>query len=770
MQFDEFMTHIKDEHNRLYSDTNLNFFKVILHCLTRGLTTPSFLMYSTKNRFNNLINEVEQMSTNITNQKALTNYYIVKNNEQITKTDPLSTVEMIFLEKIFDLHKKLLHTDNYHLVFIFSLIDFDFTQFGYALGKTYQKEFIRLLNKHHFDFYRFKDDLMSFNIRHEDLENLREKNNQDLASPINTSNSLKKENLKALSTFCIDLNQKLDPSSIFFGRENEINQMFRVLNKKNKSCPILLGEPGVGKTALVENLVNKIQNKKCPVDFQNTIVFELSLINIMAGTKYRGDIEDRIKNILLDLDKVKKENKVILFIDEIHMIIDQQSNIDIANLLKPLMARGDIKLIGSTTETEWNRTIKNDPAFNRRFNPIWVSEPSIEETKKILLSIKEEYESKHCVQFSEEQISMIVDLTSKFVNDSKRPDNAIDMMDMIGSRAQLEMELIDNVFIAKTISDYKFVPIDIILGRNNKNIKKELNDKVIGQKHVVDKVYKSIIGDIVKTRENNKPIGVYLFSGSTGVGKTELSESIAKILECDLITLNMESYKDISSVNRLIGSPPGYIGHNNESIFSKALRKNGRVLFLLDEVEKAHADVLDIFLNIFDKGFVVDSNGNRLNFNNCFFIMTTNAKPEKVNKNNISLVNTVLKKELTFSQFKPELLGRLSGICHFNDLTKDDLATILEIKIGSFTKNIKERYNFSISFSNDVKDFIVQEAMLQNSGGRGISKVFNDIVKEHIDEFIMQENYKKNEVFLFETSGDSFEIKVMKKKRISNVK
>lgn len=771
MIFEHFEQTIKKDFVQSYGSEELTLIKIILHCLKKGEAPPSFNMYASKENMSQIANEINMMNSK-SEIDSLTTYYIRdKKFKQIIGKDKLVNVEKIFIKKLFDENKLLLDQNNYHLVFIFSFLNYNFDEFGYALGKIQSENIKKILIAKKFDTNRFMDDMMTFqnhfsvsafssDITEKDNQVKKNKTDKDRFDQINKTKNDRKE----LDTYCINLNEKTDPSNVFFGRENEINQMYRILNKKTKGCPILLGEPGVGKTALVEKFVTNIQNKKTPLSFQNTLVFELSIMSVMAGARYRGDIEDRIKRILADFEKVKKSNDVIVFIDEIHMIFDAQSNSDIANLLKPLMARGDIKIIGATTESEWNKSIKNDPAFNRRFNPIWVSEPSIEDTKKILNSIKHTYEKKHCVQFTEEQIDKIVDLTSKFVNDSKRPDNAIDIMDMVGARAQIEMTVIDDNFIANTIAEYKLIPIDLLLGKNNKRIKEELNNKIIGQEQAVDKVYKSIIGEIVKTRDYNRPIGVYLFAGKTGVGKTQLSECIADLINCDLITLNMESYKDISSVNRLIGSPPGYVGYQNESIFGKSLRKNGRVLFLLDEVEKAHPDVLDIFLNIFDKGFIIDSTGNKLDFKNCFFIMTTNAKPDFISKNNISLIGDTKNKEKTetYKEFKPELLGRLDGICSFNNLTLENITKILELKISEFNKNLENKHGVYLSLSEELKHYLSEKAFAKKCGGRGISKVFNDEVKEIIDDYLLEGNFENGS--LLHLKIDKGIIKISKKR------
>ncbi len=612
----------------------------------------------------------------------------------------------------------------------------------------------------------------------------------------------------------------LDP---VIGREKEITRVVQILSRRTKNNPCLIGEPGVGKTAIVEGLAQSITSGNVPDTLKNKKIYTLDISGMVAGAKYRGDFEDRIKKCLKE---VKKAGDIILFIDEVHSIVGAgaaEGAIDAANILKPLLARGEIQLIGATTITEYRQYIEKDAALERRFQTVMVKEPTIEDTVKIINGLRDKYEAHHNVKITDEAIEAAVNLSDRYINDRFLPDKAIDLIDEAASKVKIELYTEPNVIkkqedrvlavskekeeavkmqdfekaaklrdiekeekeklnkqkqnwesennktittitkqdIAQIVAEITGIPVSKIGQTENEKLKKlekELSKKVVGQNEAIKAVSKAIKRARTGLKDPNRPIGSFLFLGPTGVGKTKLSKALAEILFGDenaMVRLDMSEFMEAHTTSKIIGSPPGYIGYEEQGGLTEKIRRKPYSLILFDEIEKAHPDVLNLLLQILEDGILTDSHGRTVDFKNTVIIMTSNIgarlitdkktlgfKNENQEEENLRInkdVTQELKREL-----KPELINRIDEIIVFNKLGKEELKQIVNLMIKE-SLNRLEKQNIDLTVEDDVKDLIINKGVDLAYGARPLRRAMQNILEDKIVEEILDGNLEEGD-------------------------
>ena len=624
---------------------------------------------------------------------------------------------------------------------------------------------------------------------------------------------------------------KLDP---VIGRHTEIDRVIQILSRRTKNNPCLIGEPGVGKTAIAEGLAEKIMANDVPEMLKNKRVVSIDISGMVAGAKYRGDFEERIKKAL---GEVKKAGDVILFIDEIHTIVGAgaaEGAVDAANILKPLLARGEIQVVGATTTSEYRKYIEKDAALERRFSPVLVEEPSKEDTIKILEGLRDKYEAHHNVKITDDAIKAAVDFSIRYVNDRFLPDKAIDLIDESASKVKMktytkpdslrkleeEIEKIDKEKeeaiatqnfekaaklrdkvkekkkqledeqekwknnnrkkvmtlkaddIANVIATWTGIPVSKITETENEKLRKleeNLHKRVIGQDEAVTAVAKAIRRGRVGLKDPNRPIGSFLFLGPTGVGKTELSKALAESLfgnENTMIRVDMSEYMEPHSVAKLIGSPPGYVGYDEGGQLTEKVRRKPYSVILLDEIEKAHPDVMNMLLQILEDGRLTDAQGRTVSFKNTVVIMTSNigarlitdrsrlgfsAVADKKEEEKTEYENT--KKEVMTElkkEFRPELLNRIDDIIVFHKLSDDDIKKIIDIMLKQVENRLKEQ-NIKLKIDTTTKEFIAKKGTDINYGARPLRRAIQSILEDKVAEAILDGKIKP---------GNTTEVKV----------
>jgi ATP-dependent Clp protease ATP-binding subunit ClpE len=589
------------------------------------------------------------------------------------------------------------------------------------------------------------------------------------------------------------------------GREKEIKRVIEILNRRNKNNPVLIGEPGVGKTAIAEGLALKILENNVPAKLMNKQVYLLDVASLVANTGIRGQFEERMKQLISELQKRKN---ILLFIDEIHLLVgagSAEGSMDAGNILKPALARGELQVIGATTLKEY-RQIEKDAALERRFQPVQVNEPTLDETIHILNGLKSKYEQYHQVTFSDEALEACVQLSHRYIQDRFLPDKAIDLMDEAGSKLNLTIDSISKEEIhirLKEIQNQKQIALDnekyeeaaklrdeeakledqlssnhdiqrpiveatviqaiiemktgIPVGKlqeneqqKMKNLEYNLTKKVIGQEEAVRKVAKAIRRSRAGLKSKTRPIGSFLFVGPTGVGKTELTKTLAEELfgtKDAMIRLDMSEYMEKHSISKLIGSPPGYIGHDEAGQLTEKVRHNPYSIILLDEIEKAHPDVQHMFLQIMEDGRLTDSQGRTVSFKDTVIIMTSNAgvsvKPIHVGfeKNNVIQEASILESLGNF--FKPEFLNRFDSIIEFKTLQSEHLLDIVDIMLHELHETLQEQ-QLSLEVSQEVKEKLAEMGYHPAFGARPLRRVIQEQLDDRITDFILDHPDQKS--------------------------
>jgi len=541
---------------------------------------------------------------------------------------------------------------------------------------------------------------------------------------------------------------KIDP---VIGRENEIERVMQTLCRRKKNNPLLVGEPGVGKTAIAEGLALRIAEKDVPEVLKNSKIFALDMGALIAGTKYRGDFEKRLKAIIKELQEI---DGAILFIDEIHTMVGAGStsggSMDAANILKPALARGDIKCIGATTYAEFRNFFDKDKALSRRFAKVDVEEPSTEDTMLILKGIQHKYEAYHHIRFSEEALQRAVDLSVKYLHDRFLPDKAMDIIDEAGAHFMLRGEedvTITAKDIDETVSKMLKLPSTVIGSSDTEklqSLESDLKKKIIGQDHAIKALSRAIKRSYAGLNKPNSPIGSFLFVGPTGVGKTALATELADTMHVHFERLDMSEYMEKHAVSRLIGSPPGYVGFEQGGLLTEMIKKHPHTVLLLDEIEKAHPDIMNILLQVMDGAKLTDNNGVVSDFKNVILIMTSNIGTKEANvmgfkKDNSSKTENALK-----DFFTPEFRNRLTGTIHFNALSKKALLEIVGREVEKLNEQMADR-NITIKVSKAAKTYLAEEGYDERYGARHIARVIDEKIKEKLTDEILFGALKKGD-------------------------
>lgn len=667
--------------------------------------------------------------------------------------------------------------------------------------------------------------LMDLNVNPQKLYNeilkaINEGESQETKSKKSTSNG-SFNSTPTLNQYGSDLTKKakegkLDP---VIGRKSEIERVIQILSRRTKNNPCLIGEPGVGKTAIAEGLAEKIIAGDVPETLKDKRVVSIDISSMVAGAKYRGDFEERIKK---SLQEVKKAGDVILFIDEIHTIVgagSAEGAVDAANILKPLLARGEIQVVGATTTNEYRKYIEKDAALERRFSPVAVAEPSEQDAIKILEGLRDKYEAHHNVKITDESIKAAVELSTRYVNDRYLPDKAIDLIDEAASKVKMqtytqpdsmkkleeEIEKVDREKeeaiaiqnfemaaklrdtvkkkkeklqeeqtkwkdenrkkvmtlskenIASVIASWTGIPVNKITETENeklKHLEEHLHQRVVGQDEAVTSVAKAIRRGRVGLTDPNRPTGSFLFLGPTGVGKTELAKALAEAMfgnESSMIRIDMSEFMESHSVAKLIGSPPGYVGHDEGGQLTEKVRRKPYSVILFDEVEKAHPDVMNMLLQILEDGRLTDSQGRTVNFKNTIIIMTSNVgarlitdkkrlgfsggNEEESKKQEYENTKKEVMAELK-KQFRPELINRIDDIIVFHKLENKDIKKIIEIMLNQVLKRL-EKQNIKIEIDEKVKELIASKGVDNNYGARPLRRAIQNMLEDKIAEAIL---------------------------------
>ena len=581
----------------------------------------------------------------------------------------------------------------------------------------------------------------------------KEKNTESNDNPqqeVSTENELANE---TENKFLLNLNEQAANGKIdrLIGRKQEISRLIQILARRTKNNPLLVGESGVGKTALVEGLAHLIVTKNVPKYLNDHVIYLLDIGGLIAGTKYRGDFEKRLKEVMSFLES---QEKSILFIDEIHTIIGAGSasggTLDVSNLLKPALGKGTLRCIGSTTFNEFRGIFNQNQALSRRFQKIDVVEPSIDESVEILNGIKQLYEDHHNVKFSDNSIETAVKLSDKFLNDRFLPDKAIDLIDETGALLNINRKnknkiTVKDLDIEKTISKITKIP-EKTLSKNEsvnlKNLERDLKRVIFGQDKAIDALCNAIKLSRAGLRDDNKTISSFIFAGPTGVGKTEISKQLASILGIELIRFDMSEYMERHTVSRLIGAPPGYVGFDQGGLLTEAVVKNPYSVLLLDEIEKAHPDIFNILLQVMDNGVLTDNNGRKADFRNVIIIMTTNAGADLLEKKSIgfnSQSNETDAIKTLKKLFSPEFRNRLDEIIQFNYLPKKVILSIVDKFLVKLQAQLDQR-GIELIYSNKVINWIAEEGYDKVMGARPMERFITENIKKPLVDSILFSN------------------------------
>lgn len=580
-----------------------------------------------------------------------------------------------------------------------------------------------------------------------------------------------KSGAEALDAYCVNLNEKAADGKIdpLIGRDKELQRAIQVLCRRSKNNPLFVGDPGVGKTAIAEGLALRIINQETPEVLFDATIFSLDMGSLLAGTRYRGDFEERIKAVLQELETI---DGAILFIDEIHTIIGAGATsggaMDASNLLKPALSSGTLKCMGSTTYKEYRNHFEKDRALVRRFQKIDVYEPSIEDAIAILKGLRPHYQEYHGVVYTDKAIAAAVKLSDKYMGERKLPDKAIDIIDEVGAAQMLvpadqRKKTIDEADIEGVVAAIARIPAASMTKDDKKALKtleRDLKTMVYDQDKAID-----VLGDSIKMaraglRDNEKPIGSYLFSGPTGVGKTEVAKQLAKTLGIELIRFDMSEYMERHSVSRLIGTPPGYVGFEQGGLMTDKIDQHPHCVLLLDEIEKAHPDLFNILLQVMDYGKLTDNNGKTIDFRNVIVIMTTNAGAADIAKTPLGFNREIGDDEASYADneaitktFAPEFRNRLDAIVPFKNLSQETVELVVDKFIAQLEGQLADK-NVQIDLTDDARKYLAKEGYDPAMGARPLSRVIQEQIKRPLAEEILFGRLEKGGLVVVNLSKD----------------
>ena len=555
---------------------------------------------------------------------------------------------------------------------------------------------------------------------------------------------------EALEAYCVDLNEKARQGKVdpLIGRAAEVERAIQILCRRTKNNPLLVGDPGVGKTAIAEGLARKIVTNQVPEVLSGATIFSLDMGSLLAGTRYRGDFEERIKQVVKELEN---HPNAILFIDEIHTVIGAGATsggaMDASNLLKPALASGSLRCMGSTTYKEFRQHFEKDRALVRRFQKIDVNEPTVEDTIKILKGLKSYYEEFHKVKFTGDAVRVAVELSAKYITDRKLPDKAIDVIDEAGAGQMLLPEnrrkkVIGVKEIEAVVAKIARIPPKSVSKTDTealKELESDLRRTVFGQDEAISQLSAAMKMARAGLRDANKPIGSYLFSGPTGVGKTEAAKQLAATLGIEMLRFDMSEYMERHTVSRLIGAPPGYVGYDQGGQLTDAVDQHPHAVVLLDEIEKAHGDVYNILLQVMDHGVLTDSNGKKVDFRNVVLIMTTNAGASDAQRNSIGFGRSKVEGEEEAALkrlFTPEFRNRVDAVVAFKPLSQEIIRQVVQKFVLQLEAQLADR-NITIETSDEAADWLAKNGFDELYGARPLARVIQENIKKPLADDIL---------------------------------
>lgn len=722
----------------------------------------------------------------------------------------------------------------------------DFSQKSASKSKNIEFLLLEILKNEKFKATKilkaiYKISIEKLSLKLSDYIGLEETNSKAIDNTLKKTAKHSKEKLpEELLALGFDLTEKVkkNPEMKIIGRDKETSRVIEILCRKTKNNPVLIGEPGVGKSSVVEGLALRINSGDVPSIIENKTIFSLDLASLMAGTKFRGSMEQKLKNAI---SLIQERGDILVFIDEIHMLAEAGSKdgeISPADILKPYLARGEFQTIGATTLDEYKKYIEKDPALERRFQPVSVEEPTKEDTIKILQGIKSSYENYHGVSILDESIEAAVTLSTRYISNRFLPDKAIDLIDEACSKARVnasavpesikilskklaqieaqkeeyiktedyinakivndqkllieeQIDAIKDEMIQKTgkglceitaenirevVSSWTKIPVNKLSSSEKEkllNLEKLLGDKVIGQPEAVSVVASAIRRARADINDPNRPLGSFLFLGPTGVGKTELTKAVADVLfdsEDSIIRFDMSEFMESHSLARLIGAPPGYVGFENGGELTEAVKKKPYSIVLFDEIEKAHPDIFNILLQIFDEGRLTDSAGKHINFKNTLIILTSNngvqdlvarRKFEKLNPNEVKVSTDEYLMDKLRDKFRPELLNRIDSIVIFDSLDKNSLIKIADIMLGSLKKNLTRSRNISLEITDQAKALVAELGYDEAYGARPLRRVIDKQLRDKLAQMIMSGELQNNSAVRIDAKGKQFTFEIL---------
>lgn len=627
-------------------------------------------------------------------------------------------------------------------------------------------------NPNQINYHKFNDasnEIISNEEFNKSAEELFENNNENVAK-------------SPLDSYAINLNTQAKQGYIdpLIGREKEIEHVIQILCRRRKNNPLLVGEAGVGKTAIAEGIAKMIVDGQTPEVLSNSTIYALDLGALLAGTKYRGDFEKRFKALLTQLTRQKNS---VLFIDEIHTIIGAGAAsggvMDASNLIKPLLASGKLKCMGSTTFKEYRGIFEKDHALTRRFQKIDIDEPSVGETYKILLGIKSKLEEHHKLIYDDEALHLAVELAERYIPDRFLPDKAIDIVDEAGAYQQLlpkakRKEKITIKEIEEIVAKVVRVPTNQI-SKSEKdvlgNLDRDLKLVIYGQDKAIDTLTDAIKISRSGLQDRNRPVGSFLFAGPTGVGKTEVTKQLAKLMSLELIRFDMSEYMERHTVSRLIGAPPGYVGFDQGGLLTEAVTQKPHAVLLLDEIEKAHPDVFNLLLQVMDHGTLTDNNGRKADFRHIILVMTTNAGAEQLTRSSVGFKtqdHSADSSTIIGKTFPPEFRNRLDAIINFNSLTEQNVGNVIEKFIAELEGQLEEK-QITIQVSLEAKKWLINHGYDQVLGARPMVRLINEKIKKPLaQEVLFDKLINGGTVEVDEREGDIF-LKITPKKTVKKV-
>jgi ATP-dependent Clp protease ATP-binding subunit ClpA len=581
------------------------------------------------------------------------------------------------------------------------------------------------------------------------------------------SEKVVKKGHDALDAYCVNLNKKAASGKIdpLIGRAEEVDRTIQILCRRTKNNPLYVGDPGVGKTAIAEGLARRIVHGEVPEVLKGATIFALDMGSLLAGTRYRGDFEERIKAVINEL---QEQDNAILFIDEIHTVIGAGAtsggSMDASNLLKPALASGSLRCIGSTTYKEYRSYFEKDRALVRRFQKIDINEPSVEDSIKILKGLKPYYEKHHRVRYTDDAIVAAVNLSSRYINDRKLPDKAIDVIDEVGAAQMLVPEgkrrkVITVKDVEGIVAKIARIPAKTVTATDKeglRNLDRDLKGVVFGQDKAIEALSSAIKLSRAGLREGEKPIGCYLFSGPTGVGKTEVARQLARIQGIELIRFDMSEYMERHTVSRLIGAPPGYVGFDQGGLLTDSIDQHPHAVLLLDEIEKAHPDLFNILLQVMDHGKLTDHNGKIVDFRNVILIMTTNAGAADMAKPAIGFGSTVRTgddEEAIKRMFTPEFRNRLDAVIPFSGLTPGIIARVVDKFVIELEEQLADR-NVQIMLDDAAREWLGRKGYDPLFGARPLARIIQEHIKRPLADELLFGKLSKGGTVVVKVADD----------------